>query len=227
LIGLLNGVGVTVLRIPPIVMTLGAGGLVEAYLMAVGQLQSTGDQVPRLAVELAANKAGPVPVVTIAWLALAVVASVVLSRTAYGRYVHAVGASDTVARLSGIRVGRVRLLTYAVSGATSAFAGVVLAGYVGTTYLDIGAPYLFTSIAAVVVGGASILGGRGTYWGTVAGSMTLTLLSTILPLFNLSSADLDIVYGAVILVGVWLATNGTVLSNAFRRAIPGIGGQTK
>jgi ribose transport system permease protein len=226
-IGLINGAGVTLLRIPPIVMTLGVGGLVQAYLMAVGQLQTTGDQVPHLAVALAANHAGPVPVVMIVWLVLAVIAGAVLHRTVYGRTIHAVGASDVVARLSGIRVSRVRLLTYVISGATSGFAGVVLAGYVGTTYLDIGGPYLFTSIAAVVVGGASILGGRGTYWGTVAGALTLTLLSTILPLFKLKAADLDIVYGVVILVGVWLATRSASITAGLRRLLVGTGGQAK
>jgi ribose transport system permease protein len=226
-IGLINGAGVTLLRIPPIVMTLGVGGLVQAYLMAVGQLQTTGDQVPHLAVALAANHAGPVPVVMIVWLVLAVIAGAVLHRTVYGRTIHAVGASDVVARLSGIRVSRVRLLTYVISGATSGFAGVVLAGYVGTTYLDIGGPYLFTSIAAVVVGGASILGGRGTYWGTVAGALTLTLLSTILPLFKLKAADLDIVYGVVILVGVWLATRSASITTGLRRLLVGTGGQAK
>jgi ribose transport system permease protein len=207
-IGLLNGIGVTRLRIPPIVMTLAMGGLIQAYLLAVGQLSSSGDTVPAIAVHLASNRAGPFPVIAIVWLVVAIAAGLLISRTAFGRRVHATGENDVVARLSGIRIDRIRLVTYAISGAASAFGGMVLAGYVGTTYLDIGAPYLFTSIAAVVVGGASILGGRGTYWGTVAGALTLTVLSALLPLFRLSPADLDIVYGVVILLGVWLSSSG-------------------
>jgi ribose transport system permease protein len=210
-IGILNGIGVTRLRVPPIVMTLAMGGLIQAYLLAVGQLSSTGDTVPSIAVDLASNRAGPIPVIAIVWLVVAIGAGVLISRTAFGRRVHATGENDTAARLSGIRIERVRLITYAISGVASAFGGIVLAGYVGTTYLEIGAPYLFTSIAAVVVGGASILGGRGTYWGTVAGALTLTVLSALLPLFHLSTADLDIVYGVVILLGVWLSSSGQVL----------------
>jgi ribose transport system permease protein len=126
-----------------------------------------------------------------------------------------------VASLSGVRVGRVRLLTYVVSGAISAFAGVVLSGYVGSTYLQIGAPYLFTSIAAVVIGGTSILGGRGSYWGTVAGAMTLTVLSAMLPLFHLSNAGLEIVFGVVILIGVALARFGAGILRAGRAARDG------
>ena len=201
-IGFVNGFGVAWLRVPPIVMTLAVGGLVEAYLMAVGQLKSQGNQVPRIAIDLATRTVGPVPVPAVVWLVVAVGASVVLTRSAFGRRIYAVGTSDLVAELSGVRVGRVRLMTYVFSGAVAAFAGVILAGYVGSTYLTIGEPYLFTSIAAVVIGGASILGGRGTYWGTVAGALTLTVLTAMLPLFHLSSAGLEIVYGIVILIGV-------------------------
>lgn len=219
-IGLLNGIGVTWLRIVPIVMTLAMGGLVQAFLLAVGELQSTGDQVPPAAVSLASNKVGPFPVVALVWLAFAIAAGVVLTRTAFGRNVHAVGANDTVARLSGVSVSRVRILTYVISGAATTFGGVVLSGYVGTTYLDIGGPYLFTSIAAVIIGGASILGGSGSYWGTVAGALTLTVLSALLPLFRLSNAGLEIVYGIVILVGVWMASTGhQLIGRLWRRGL--------
>lgn len=217
-IGAINGVGVAWLSVPPIVMTLAVGGLVEAYLTAIGLLQSQGDQVPHVAVALAANRLGPIPLIALVWLAVALLTGATLSRTPFGRRVLAVGANDVVAHLSGMRVARVRLATYAISGGASAFAGVVLSGYVGTTYLDIGAPYLFTSIAAVVVGGASILGGRGSYWGTVAGALTLTVLSAMLPLFKLSDAGLEVVYGVVILAGVWLSGSGrSVLANLLRR----------
>jgi ribose transport system permease protein len=121
-----------------------------------------------------------------------------------------VGSNDTVARLSGINVARVRVITYCIAGASSVFTGVLLAGYIGRAYLAMGAPYLFASIAAV--GGASILGGRGTYWGTVAGALTLTLLSAMLPLFNLTDPAIDIVYGLVILLGVYLSRLGPRLA---------------
>lgn len=219
-IGLINGIGVTWLRIVPIVMTLAMGGLVQAFLLAVGELQSTGDQVPPVAVHLASNSVGPIPIVAIVWLAFAIATGTMLKRTAFGRHVHAVGANDTVARLSGVHVSLVRILTYTISGATTTFGGVVLSGYVGTTYLDIGGPYLFTSIAAVIIGGASILGGSGTYWGTVAGALTLTVLSALLPLFRLSNAGLEIVYGVVILIGVWMASNGhQLVGRLWRRGL--------
>jgi ribose transport system permease protein len=216
LIGVVNGIGVAKLRIAPIVMTLAVGGLLQAYILAVGLLKSQGNQVPAAAVDLASNRIGPFPLVALVWLVAAIGVGVLLARTALGRRIHAVGANDVVAELSGIDVGRTRLITYAISGGASAFAGIVLSGYVGTTYLDIGGPYLFTSIAAVIVGGASILGGRGTYWGTVAGALTLTVLSAMLPLFHLSEAGLKVVYGVVILAGVWLSTSGGAAIGALR-----------
>ncbi|HEX7083465.1 MAG TPA: ABC transporter permease [Gaiellaceae bacterium] len=204
-VGLVNGIGVAFLRVPPIIMTLGVGGLVQAYLLSIGLLQSQGNRIPQIAVTVAYGKVGPVPVIPLIWLGVAIGASVILSRTAFGRRLYAVGSNDVVARFSGVNVMGVRIATYAVSGATSVFAGILLSGYIGTAYLDIGAPYLFASIAAVAVGGASILGGRGSYWGSVAGALTLTFLSAMLPLFNLNNAALDIVYGAVIIVGVYLS----------------------
>jgi ribose transport system permease protein len=206
-IGLLNGAGVAWLRIAPIVMTLAVGGLVQAYLLAIGLLKSEGNKVPAAAVDLASSRLGPVPVIALVWAAVALATGALLARTVLGRRLYASGANSVVAELSGVDVARTRLVTYVVSGGASAFAGIVLSGYVGTTYLDIGGPYLFTSIAAVIVGGASILGGRGTYWGTVAGALTLTVLSAMLPLFHLSDAGLKIVYGTVILAGVWFSTH--------------------
>lgn len=222
-IGLANGYGVAWLRVPPIVMTLAVGGLVQAYLMSIGQLNSSGNQAPQIAESIATDRLGPIPVVALVWLGFAVAAGVLLARTALGRRIYATGASDTVATLSGVNVKRVRLVTYMLSGAAATFGGVVLSGYVGSTYIDIGAPYLFASIAAVIVGGASILGGRGTYWGTVAGALTLTVLSAMLPLFHLDTADLEIVYGIVILVGVALSRLG---ANALQMSRRG-GGEEK
>jgi ribose transport system permease protein len=211
-VGLVNGLGVTLLGVSPIVMTIAVGGLVQAYLLSVGLLQSTGNQVPNSAVRLATGRIGGVPVIALVWLGVALLAGFVLARTAFGRRVYAVGSNDTVAWFSGVDVTRVRITTYVIAGASSTLAGIVLAGYIGTSYLDIGQPYLFASIAAVAVGGASILGGRGSYWGTIAGVLTLTVLSDMLPLFHLANPALDIVYGVVILVGVYLSRLGRLLA---------------
>src|SRR4029079_3589934 len=94
------------------------------------------------------------------------------------------------------------ILTYVLSGMMAALAGMLLTGYSGQAYLGMGDSYLFPSIAAVAIGGASILGGSGHYLGTVAGALVLTILTGLLPALNLSNGALLIVYGAVILTTV-------------------------
>jgi ribose transport system permease protein len=111
-----------------------------------------------------------------------------------------------VARFSGIATSRVTVITYIVSGLAAALAGIVLTGYTGQAYLGMGDPYLFSSVAAVAIGGASILGGSGHYLGTVAGALILTVLAGLLPILNLNPAALQIIYGVVILVTVAAST---------------------
>jgi ribose transport system permease protein len=98
------------------------------------------------------------------------------------------------------------VLSYTLSGFTAALVGMLLTGYSGQAYLGMGDPYLFTSIAAVAIGGTSMMGGSGHYMGTVAGACLLTILTAFLPAMNLSSGVLQIVYGTVILVTVALAS---------------------
>jgi ribose transport system permease protein len=218
LVGLINGIGVAGLGISPIVMTLGMGGLIQGYLLKVGLNQASGTGVPKVATSIASGHIFGVPTLAFVWLAVAVVAGLVLGRTAFGRRLYAVGMNDRAATLAGVRSRRVRALTYVVSGVASVFAGIVLAGYVGQAYLEMGSPYLFGSIAAVAVGGASIRGGRGSYWGSVAGALTLTFLSFLLPILNLKESALDIVYGIVILAGVSLSRGATALAGRTRQA---------
>ena len=116
------------------------------------------------------------------------------------------------------------MLTYVISGLTAALAGMLLTGYSGQAYLGMGDAYLFTSIAAVAIGGASILGGSGHYLGTVAGAMVLTILTGLLPALNLSSGALLVVYGAVILIRSRSAANDSPASCL--RPIPMICGST-
>ena len=104
-----------------------------------------------------------------------------------------------MATLSGVPVVRTTITAYAISGATAALAGILLTGYSRQAYLGMGDPYLFTSIAAVAIGGASILGGTGSYLGTVAGALVLTILNGVLPIFRLDAGALKIIYGLVIL----------------------------
>jgi ribose transport system permease protein len=204
IVGLINGTGVA-LGVSPIIMTLGTQGVVLGALLLY--TKGTAGFAPPSAVTWIANhRWGPLPVAVVAWVLIGVPAAFLLRRTIYGRHVYAVGASATVAHFSGVNLPRVRIASYVISALAAVVAGVGVAGYVGQTYLTVGDPYLFTSVAAVVVGGASILGGSGRYAGTVAGALTLTLLINLLDILNLTQGIIDIIYGAVILVAVAFAT---------------------
>ena len=203
-IGAVNAAGVAWLRIPPIVMTLGVGGVLNGYLLNVGQVGQA-NTAPKLAADLTSTNVGPVPLVALITLILGVAVHVFLRHTVGGRWLYAIGTNTGIAWLAGVKIGIGQATTYVISGAVAAFAGVLLAGYVGQSYVEIGQPYLFTSIAAVAIGGASILGGRGTYWGTIAGALTLTLLTAVLALLDLGDASLSIVYGVIIAMAVFLA----------------------
>ena len=205
LVGAVNGVGIAFAGVPPIIMTLSTNTILQGLLLVV-----TGGTPPALTPHvlqgLATGRIGPIPAILPIWLALGVAASLLLGLTVLGRYLYAVGSARMVAEFSGVPVRRVSVTVYIISGATAAFAGMLLAGYSGQAYLGMGDPYLFTSIAAVAIGGASILGGSGTYVGTVAGALVLTILTGLLPIFRLSAGALQVIYGIVILATVSLAT---------------------
>jgi ribose transport system permease protein len=203
--GLINGIGVTKVHVSPIVMTLGLSGVFQGAVLLYTQGQGS-PAAPRAIVALARNGIGPFTYITIMWLGLAAVATVVLARAAYGRRLYATGANPVVARLSGIRTPLVVVSTYVISALTASLAGMLLLAYTATPFLSMGNPYLFTSIAAVAVGGTSILGGQGSYLGTVAGALVITLLGAVLPILGFTQAALPIIYGVVILVAVAAAS---------------------
>jgi ribose transport system permease protein len=204
-VGLLNGIGVMFLRIPPIIMTLGMSSMVEGGLLLYTN-GGSGSDAPTGVVYMATHRWGPVPVVAVVWLVVLVLATIVLSATPFGRRLYATGLNRRVAEFSGVNVRRVTVSVYVISGVAAALAGLVLSGYVGESYLGMGDPYLFESVAAVAIGGASVLGGTGNYVGTTAGALVLALLAGILPILGFSQATLEIVYGLVILVAVSLSS---------------------
>jgi ribose transport system permease protein len=133
------------------------------------------------------------------WLVIGGAAVLALNRTTFGRRVYAIGNSERAVYLSRVNVNLVVVACFVVSGACSAFAGALLAGYSTKAYQAMGDPYLLPAIAAVVLGGTSILGGRGTYLGTVAGVILMTLLQSILSIVQIPEAGRQIAYGTVII----------------------------
>jgi len=205
LVGAINGVGIAVTGIPPIIMTLAVNVILQGgILLYTGGAPAAA--APRALQFLAVGRVAHVPVVLGIWTLLAIAATILLSKTTFGRYLFALGTSPTVAEYSGVPILRTIVLSYALSGFTAALVGMLLAGYSGQAYLGMGDPYLFTSIAAVAIGGTSIMGGSGHYVGTIAGAFLLTILTSLLPALNLSSGALQVLYGLAILVSVSVAS---------------------
>ena len=136
-------------------------------------------------------------------LAIGALAVLLLTRTTFGRAVYGIGNRESAAYLSGVPTQRVVMIAFALCGGLAAFGGVLLAGYAGKAAQSMGDAYLLPAIAAVVLGGTSILGGRGNYIGTVAGVILITLLQSILSVMQMAEFGRQIIYGVVI-VGMLL-----------------------
>jgi ribose transport system permease protein len=201
LIGVVNGIGVAYLRIPSMIVTLATNVVAQGLMVVYTGGYSPQDSAPASIRWLATGFLVPgVPNAVLVWLVVGAAAVFLLRRTAFGRSVYGIGNRERAAYLSGIDTRRVVLLAFAVCGGLAAFGGVLLAGYAGKAAQSMGDAYLLPSIAAVVLGGTSILGGRGSYLGTVAGVILITLLQSILSVMQMPEAGRQIIYGVVILV---------------------------
>jgi ribose transport system permease protein len=200
LVGLANGLGVALLRIPSIVFTLGMNAVVQGMVVMYTGGHAPPDQATPILKWLAVRDTFYVPHAVVVWAVVGVLLVVALTRTPFGRYVYAIGNSERVTYLSGISTRTVLIAAFVASGACSAFAGAMLAGYAGKAYQAMGDPYLLPAVAAVVLGGTSILGGRGTYLGTVAGVILITLLESILSVMQIPDSARQITYGGMIIL---------------------------
>jgi ribose transport system permease protein len=198
-LGLVNGFGVAYLRIPSMIVTLAVNAVAQGLMVA-----RTGGFSPQDASSAAtrwlATGTAPlgIPNAFLVWVVVGCIAVFVLNRTTFGRAVYGIGNRESVAYLSGVRTRRVVLASFAICGGLAAFGGVLLAGYASKAAQAMGDAYLLPSIAAVVLGGTSILGGRGSYYGTVAGVILITLLQSILSVMQIDESGRQIIYGLVI-----------------------------
>lgn len=200
LIGVVNGVGVAYLRIPSMIITLAVNAVAQGLMVAYTGGFAPGDSASAAMRYLAAGTTLGVPNAAIMWLVTGLLAVFLLNRTTFGRAIYGIGNKETAAYLSGVPTQRVVMIAFALSGALAAFGGVLLAGYAGKAAQSMGDAYLLPSIAAVVLGGTSILGGRGSYLGTIAGVILITLLQSILSVMQIAEFGRQIIYGIIIVV---------------------------
>ncbi len=207
-IGMVNGIGVSYVGIPPLIMTLALASVVEGLSLIYTGGYPKGS-APALLEALGNGRTLQVPNILLLWVVVIVAATLLLFRKRWGAVLFGVGANSVAAELSGINVKRFRMFVYGICGAISSFAGFMILGYTGTPYLNLGAPYLMSSIAAVAVGGISLAGGGGSYLGAVIGCVLLTTLSSILVTLQTTEAIRQIVYGGLLFVIVVAYTRRT------------------
>nr|WP_244610703.1 ABC transporter permease [Microvirga pakistanensis] len=213
LVGAINGLGVAYLRVPSMIFTLGVNavmrGLMVAHTGGFAPQTAATDLMQYLAV---ARIGGVIPVALLVWLVVSIVVVVVLTRTILGRAIYAIGNRERAAYLSGIQTNRVILVAFALSGAMSGLAGVLLAGYSTKAYQGMGDAYLLPAIAAVVIGGTNILGGRGRYLGTLLGVILIVLLNSVLSIMQMPEAGRQIIYGTVIIAMLLVYGRGNTVT---------------
>ncbi len=200
-VGLLNGAGIVLLGLSPFVMTLAMNGILQGAALLYSNGTPDGFAAPALRHFMSARVLGVTPVVL--FIAIFVVFAILLTtKTAFGRRIYAIGNSERAAVLSGINVKSTILWVYVLSGFCGALVGILLSGLAGQASLGMGDEYLLPSIAAVVIGGTLITGGRGAYVGMLGGVLLLTTLQTLLAGTTLPTSTRSIVYGLVILGAV-------------------------
>jgi ribose transport system permease protein len=201
-VGLVNGLGVAIFKVQPLIMTLAMGLVVTGGLTVYEQAVARGvPSVPSVVHTLGSGSVlGYVPVSLFLWAALAAVLIVGLRGTGFGRLLYALGDNLEATRLAGVHAWQVLLTTYVVCGLLSGVAGIVLAGTVNAADLGLANILLLPSVAAVVIGGTSIFGGSGSYSGTIVGALILTVLNSVLTLLDVPDPVKQILYGAIIIL---------------------------
>jgi ribose transport system permease protein len=203
-LGALNGLGIAAVRIPPVIMTLAMNSIVYGLILIYTRGGLLFGAIPAALVNFIIDKSmgfSPAVLFTIAW---AVLSTILLSRTSFSRRLFAVGSNQVVARLSGVKVGRVLVLVYTLSGFCSALAGILLAAFTQQATLNMGNPYLLPTIAVVLVGGTLATGGRGHFLGIFGGALLFTALSTMVSGTTVPISLRDVILGFVILAAVLL-----------------------
>ncbi|MBI2255628.1 MAG: ABC transporter permease [Proteobacteria bacterium] len=198
--GLVSGIGIAYLRVPSMIFTLGVNAVAQGLMVLwTGGFAPQDHATDTMHFIATGRTILNIPNALFVWGVVAAIAIFILTRTTFGRAVYAIGNRERAAYLSGLPTQRVMMLAFMASGGLSAAAGVLLAGYSTKAYQGMGDPYLLPAVAAVVLGGTNILGGRGSYVGTIAGVILITLLQSMLSVMKIDEAGRQLIYGAVII----------------------------
>jgi ribose transport system permease protein len=205
IVGLVNGYLTTWLRVPSFLITLGTAGIVGGLARLITDLQAVPITNETFTFWFGSGEIGPVPTLLLWTIGALVVAHVAYRKTTFGRKVLATGGNRVAARYSGIETNRIRVAALVVCSLTAALAGVLYAGRLHGARYSIGESDLLTVIAAAVIGGTSMNGGRGSIVGALVGSLVMGILNNGLILMHLSVSEQMIARGLIIVVAVGLS----------------------
>ncbi|HET9601563.1 MAG TPA: ABC transporter permease [Acidimicrobiales bacterium] len=205
-VGVVNGVGIGVFKVNPLIMTLGMASVLlgvvtvglKTFLSGSTQILSVVDDVG------SGTLFGPLPMNFLVWAAISALIVLGLSSSGLGRMIYAVGDNPVACRLAGVRVWQVLLAVYVISAVLAAIGGLLFSGTTGSVGPDQTNAYLLPSVAAAVIGGTSILGGSGGYSGTIIGALILTVLNRLLLSLDTSEAFRQVLYGLIVLILAWV-----------------------
>ena len=199
-LGLLNGFGVAICRVHPLIMTLGTG-LIATGLMQVYQryVIATGVKIPDFLLWLGIKWTWGLPNSLVLFIPFAVLILWAQRRSGFGRLLYAMGSNEKAARLSGVRGWQVLMALYVLSGFIAGIAGLLYLGMIKQASLSLMMPMQLPSVAAAVIGGTSIFGGRGGYGGTILGALILTVLASMLTMLHMPEGGRRILFGLIVL----------------------------
>lgn len=200
LVGLVNGFGVGIVRVHPLIMTLGTGLITTGCLQVYQRLViNAGSEIPAFLAWLGTGRTLGLPNGLFLFMPFAVFILWLMRFTGFGRLLFALGSNEKATKLSGVRAWQVYLALYALSGLIAALAGLLYLGMIRQTSLSLANPLLLPSVAAAVIGGTSIFGGRGSFAGAVVGALIIRVLDTMLTLMQMPEGARTALFGAIIL----------------------------
>ncbi|MBF9032806.1 ABC transporter permease [Rhodobacterales bacterium HKCCE2091] len=199
-VGLVNGFGVGVARVHPLIMTLGTGLIATGCLQVYQRLViATGSDIPDMLEWLGTGRTAGLPNGLFLFVPFAAIILLGLRFTGFGRLLFALGSNEHAAKLSGTRSWQVYIALYLLSALIAGITGLLYVGMIRAPSLSLANPLLLPSVAAAVIGGTSIFGGRGSYAGAIVGALILTVLGTLLTLLQMPEGARRILFGAIIL----------------------------
>jgi ribose transport system permease protein len=202
MMGAINGIGVVILRVHPIVMTMALSAILEGAIMLFTSGTSKGN-APEAIGWFVTGRIGGVYTSVVVMLVLAVIVSLFQTFTSFGRKLYAIGNNRRAAMLSGVRVRFYEFMAYVLCGFFASVLGIMVTGFVRQAYVKMASGYLLVSIAAVAVGGAQMNGGKGHHIGTLGGAIMLSLVSVILTSFMMPEGVRNICFGLIILLAIF------------------------